>query len=122
MSQQIQQNVTDLLENLEFPVKPNMVDYQNVTMVLGEKDQIFIIHDQPFREKLGWAEYDKDKNNLVLMTRKGNMHDCGLHPKEEHIEQIKKADQVLVVWLKDRKIADIYFLPLTVNDTGLISH
>ena len=109
-----------ILNNPDIPVKPDMNTHQKVAVIIKDNGKILVLHDKPFREILGWVEYDADTNELFLMTRNGNIHRSGLEIQDSAVNQVKNADQSAIVWVKDNKIKDMYVLPVTIRETNLI--
>ena len=102
------------------PIKPPMDKYQRVALTFREDGQLIIIHTRPFREILAWVEFDVDTRRIALLSRRGSIFDTGFEIAPSKAEQIKNAKQASVLWFADKKIKDIYTLPVTVRDTDLI--
>lgn len=109
-----------ILNNPDIPVKPDMNSHQKVAVIVKDNGKILVLHDKPFRELLGWVEYDADTNELFLMTRNGNIHRSGLEIQESAIDKVKSSDQAAIIWVKDNEIKDMYILPVTIRETNLI--
>lgn len=110
-----------ILNNPDIPVKPDMNTHQKVAIIVTDNGKLLVLHDKPFREILGWVEYDADTNEIMLMTRNGNIHKTGLKVQDSAIDKVKNIDQATIMWVEDNKtIKDMYILPVTVRETDLI--
>ena len=113
--------IEQILQDPSQPVKPSINDFQKVAAMITDNNELLIIYDQGFYERLPWVEYDADMNTLKVMSVNGNMFDIGLEIQDEVARKIPFANKATLMQVTDNKIADLVFLPLTVINSNLIA-
>lgn len=113
--------IEQILQDPSQPVKPSINDFQKVAAMITDNNELLIIYDQGFYERLAWVEYDADMNTLKVMSVNGNMFDIGLEIQDEVACKIPFANKATLMQVTDNKIADLVFLPLTVINSNLIA-
>ncbi len=96
----------------DHPLQKPMNARMDVDVAVNDKGDLFVFHTRPFPERLEWVEFDSDDNSLTFITRTGRLHGLGVKMKPEHYEYFKLESHICVIWAQDKKIRDVYDVPL----------
>ena len=88
----------------------------NVDIVVNESADVWVLHDQPLPGILNWAELDVETKKLTFMCYEGKLLELGMFIHPPIMDYVKQASQIQVAQMRDKKIYDVYKLPLLVTD------
>lgn len=103
-------------QEYETPVKENLSDMMNISVVVKENGDFWLLHDGQFQEKPDYVEYDPERKSLTIVTDMGNLHAVDLDLSPRAYERLKKAQTVFLMHMEDQeKLNEIVALQVIVN-------
>lgn len=108
--------VNRIEEQGDIPILPSLASTMNVDVAVNEDAQVWVFHDQPLPGHLDWAELDVTEQSLKFITLDGGTIDLGMPVHPPIMMHARKAARIQVVQMRNKKIWDIYSLPLLVSE------
>ncbi len=99
-------------QNMQYPA---LAASMNVSLVVNEHGQIWILHDKQFPCVLHWVEYDADEGKLVLVSHDGAMIDLGMTVQRAMRNRMMGATHISTMLVGETSIEDFYILPLIIR-------
>lgn len=96
-------------QNMQYP---SLATSMNVSLVVNEHGQIWILHDKQFPCVLHWVEYDAGEARLVLVSHDGFTIDLGMTVQKAMHQRMKGATHISTMLVGEASIEDFYILPL----------
>ena len=101
----------------DIPVKDALSKLMNISVLVKENGDLWLVYDKLLEEKLEWVEYDNETKTLILVTDKGNMHDIDLKLKPRAYERLLEAKKVFLMFMRDgQTLEQVRELPVTVRN------
>jgi len=85
------------LDRLDNPILKHATTEVLIDVMTNDHGDVYVLHDRPFPEAIGWIEYDQETTRLDFISEEGRIRFFGVKvPK--HIEpQIIKGEAALMV-------------------------
>ena len=93
----------------------SLAGMMNVDLMVNERGNIWVLHDQPLPVTLDWAEYNAARNTLRLIAQDGQVIEAGIYIPEDLQKTMRMAREIYVVSLSGQDIVDMYVMPLMVG-------
>ena len=98
------------------PPFPPLIREMDAGLMINEHDDVWLVHDKPFRDYLHWVEFDADLMSLTLIHRNGRVQDYGRKVDPGLAKSLKNARHIFTMLLENDKVTDTYILPLLIRD------
>jgi hypothetical protein len=95
----------------------SLADQMKVNLVVNDKSELILLHDQQFPFLLNWAEFDADLSKLYFIGFKGTPLELGIKIPKKLFADIRRNKKISTVLIQDKEVVDFYILPLIVRET-----
>jgi hypothetical protein len=96
------------------PVFPPLASYMKVDLAANSRGSIWILHDKPLPDLLGWADYDAASGVITLAMETGKTQPLGVAVPEAMAGPLQDSVQVSVVLMENQTVVDFTVVPLNV--------
>lgn len=101
----------------------NIQDYKNfllphasnsmlVEIGVSTSGEVYIFHEKPLVERLNWAEYDTDLEELHFVNEEGKIQNMGFKVNSDIAETVKAATRVFIIHIENAQSKSIVEIPL----------
>lgn len=94
-----------------------LADIMTVNLLVNDKSEIMLLHDKQFPILLKYAEFDPERGVLNFIDHQGRSIELGISIPPVLGKKIIQRSDMKTVLLKNKEIADFYFIPLIIQAT-----
>ena len=98
------------------PVYPALNRSMDVSLLVNERSEVWLVYTKRLSDVLMWAEYDIELRTLVLVFQDGKQQDVGFKIHEDMRPRLLKSRQLYLMQLQGEQIVDSGIMPLIVRD------
>lgn len=98
------------------PVYPALNRNMDVSLIVNERSEVWLIHTKRLPDILMWAEYDIELRTLTLVFQDGKQQDIGFRVHDDICPLMMKSRQLFLMHLQGDQIVDSGIMPLLVRD------
>ncbi len=103
--------------DIEIPIKGDLSTIMDISIIVKENGDPWIVHDKPFDETPNWVEFDNEDKSIILVTQNGNIHKVDLSLQPLSYQRLLNAKRVFLIFMKDGKtLEEIKELPVITRD------
>lgn len=95
-----------------------LIQFMRVDVVITDRGDLWLLHDQPIGKNMAWVEYDIHDKTLQLVTEDGILQDVGMQVTVHMKPFMEKAFFANLGYVADGKIQSVQEVPVTIRDAG----
>lgn len=85
------------MDRLDNPLLSHATQDMLMDIVTNDDGDVYVLHDRPFPENIGWIEFDEETARLDFISAEGRIRFFGMTVPPEVKTQIMKSELALML-------------------------